>query len=80
MCISNSTTGLPFISTLELRQFNGSVYLTPYEEQFFLSVSARISFGAENEDPIRYDLCHSLTLRVKPSPILSKFDMDSSNV
>ncbi|KAJ9540289.1 hypothetical protein OSB04_026795 [Centaurea solstitialis] len=54
VCLSNSTTGLPFISTLELRQFNGSVYLTPFEDQFFLSVSARINFGAENEDPVRY--------------------------
>ncbi|KAI3520226.1 hypothetical protein L1887_09515 [Cichorium endivia] len=54
VCLSNSTTGLPFISTLELRQFNGSIYLTQFENQFFLSVSARINFGAENEDPIRY--------------------------
>ncbi|XP_024977328.1 probable LRR receptor-like serine/threonine-protein kinase At1g67720 [Cynara cardunculus var. scolymus] len=54
VCLSNSTTGLPFISTLELRQFNGSIYLTPFEDQFFLSVSARINFGAENEDPVRY--------------------------
>ncbi|XP_076921368.1 putative LRR receptor-like serine/threonine-protein kinase At1g67720 [Bidens hawaiensis] len=54
VCLSNSTTGLPFISTLELRQFNGSVYLTPFEDQFFLSVSARINFGADNEDPVRY--------------------------
>ncbi|KAI3793649.1 hypothetical protein L1987_36269 [Smallanthus sonchifolius] len=54
VCLSNSTTGLPFISTLELRQFNGSVYLTPFEDRFFLSVSARINFGADNEDPVRY--------------------------
>ncbi|KAK9061443.1 hypothetical protein SSX86_018624 [Deinandra increscens subsp. villosa] len=54
VCLSNSTTGLPFISTLELRQFNGSAYLTPFEDQFFLSVSARINFGADNEDPVRY--------------------------
>ncbi|KAI7751377.1 hypothetical protein M8C21_016925, partial [Ambrosia artemisiifolia] len=54
VCLSNSTTGLPFISTLELRQFNGSVYLTPFEDQFYLSVSARINFGADNEDPVRY--------------------------
>ncbi|KAI3683781.1 hypothetical protein L1987_84296 [Smallanthus sonchifolius] len=54
VCLSNATTGQPFISTLELRQFNGSVYLTPFENQFFLSVSARINFGAENEDPVRY--------------------------
>ncbi|XP_022006011.1 probable LRR receptor-like serine/threonine-protein kinase At1g67720 isoform X2 [Helianthus annuus] len=54
VCLSNSTTGQPFISTLELRQFNGSVYLTPFEDQFFLSVSARINFGADNDDPVRY--------------------------
>ncbi|KAD7479789.1 hypothetical protein E3N88_02925 [Mikania micrantha] len=53
VCLSNSTTGLPFISTLELRQFNGSVYLTPVENQFFLSVSVRINFGADDEDPVR---------------------------
>ncbi|KAJ0519221.1 putative protein kinase RLK-Pelle-LRR-I-1 family [Helianthus annuus] len=54
VCLSNATTGQPFISTLELRPFNGSIYLTPFENQFFLGVSARINFGAENEDPIRY--------------------------
>ncbi|KAL8193333.1 hypothetical protein R6Q57_026914 [Mikania cordata] len=54
VCLSNSTTGLPFISTLEIRQFNGSVYLTPVENQFFLSVSVRINFGADDEDPVRY--------------------------
>ncbi|EYU41639.1 hypothetical protein MIMGU_mgv1a0021481mg, partial [Erythranthe guttata] len=26
VCLSNATTGQPFISTLELRQFNGSIY------------------------------------------------------
>ncbi|KAI3762996.1 hypothetical protein L1987_53441 [Smallanthus sonchifolius] len=55
VCLSNSTTGLSFISTLELRQFNGSVYLTPFEDRFFLSVSARINFGADNEDPVRIE-------------------------
>ncbi|KAK1426088.1 hypothetical protein QVD17_14756 [Tagetes erecta] len=54
VCLSNATTGQPFISTLELRPFNGSIYLTPFENQFFLGVSARINFGAENEEPIRY--------------------------
>ncbi|KAL8214455.1 hypothetical protein R6Q57_003904 [Mikania cordata] len=54
VCLSNATTGQPFISTLELRPFNGSIYLTPFENQFFLGVSARINFGAENEDPVRY--------------------------
>ncbi|KAF8402771.1 hypothetical protein HHK36_010861 [Tetracentron sinense] len=54
VCLSNATTGQPFISTLELRQFNGSVYYTAYENQFFLSVSARINFGAESDVPVRY--------------------------
>ncbi|KAF2312022.1 hypothetical protein GH714_027776 [Hevea brasiliensis] len=54
VCLSNATTGQPFISTLELRQFNGSVYYTDYENQFYLSVSARINFGADSEDPVRY--------------------------
>ncbi|GLT89693.1 hypothetical protein SLE2022_076690 [Rubroshorea leprosula] len=54
VCLSNATTGQPFISTLELRQFNGSVYATLFEENFYLSVSARINFGADSEDPVRY--------------------------
>ncbi|KAL6998256.1 DNA helicase [Sarracenia purpurea var. burkii] len=54
VCLSNATTGQPFISTLELREFNGSVYLTQFESQYYLSVSARINFGADSEDPVRY--------------------------
>ncbi|KAI4318893.1 hypothetical protein MLD38_032550 [Melastoma candidum] len=54
VCLSNATTGKPFISTLELRQFNGSMYYTDFEEDFFLTVSARINFGAESEAPVRY--------------------------
>ncbi|XP_010922499.1 probable LRR receptor-like serine/threonine-protein kinase At1g67720 [Elaeis guineensis] len=54
VCLSNATTGQPFISTLELRQFNGSLYYTTYETQFFLSLSARINFGAESNDSVRY--------------------------
>ncbi|KAL8484059.1 hypothetical protein ACS0TY_026670 [Phlomoides rotata] len=54
ICLSNATTGQPFISTLELRQFNGSIYLNQFESQFFLSVSARINFGAESDAPVRY--------------------------
>ncbi|KAK6942860.1 Protein kinase domain [Dillenia turbinata] len=54
VCLSNATTGQPFISTLELRQFNGSIYYTEYEDQFYLSVSARINFGADSDAPIRY--------------------------
>lgn len=54
VCLSNASTGLPFISTLELRQFNGSIYYTDFEAQTFLRVSARINFGASNNDSIRY--------------------------
>ncbi|GMH10103.1 hypothetical protein Nepgr_011944 [Nepenthes gracilis] len=54
VCISNATTGQPFISTLELRQFNGSMYDTDFENQCYLSVSARINFGAPDETPVRY--------------------------
>lgn len=54
ICLSNATTGQPFISTLELRQFNGSLYYTAVETQFFLSLSARINFGAESNDSVRY--------------------------
>ncbi|KAL3358438.1 hypothetical protein AABB24_015519 [Solanum stoloniferum] len=54
VCLSNATTGLPFISTLELRHFNGSIYMTEFENDFFMSVSARINFGAQSDDPVRY--------------------------
>lgn len=54
VCLSGATTGRPFISTLELRQFNGSVYYTDFEKDFYLGVSARINFGADSEAPIRY--------------------------
>lgn len=53
VCLSNATTGQPFISTLELRQFNGSIYYTEFEDQFYLSVSARINFGADSKAPVR---------------------------
>ncbi|GLT72298.1 hypothetical protein SLA2020_442470 [Shorea laevis] len=54
VCLSNATTGQPFISTLELRQFNGSVYYTAVEAHYYLIVSARINFGADSEAPVRY--------------------------
>ncbi|XP_030493382.1 probable LRR receptor-like serine/threonine-protein kinase At1g67720 [Cannabis sativa] len=54
VCLSNATTGQPFISTLELRQFNGSAYYTDFEDNYYLSVSARINFGADSEAPVRY--------------------------
>ncbi|CAO2824234.1 unnamed protein product [Amaranthus hypochondriacus] len=54
VCLSNATTGQPFISTLELRQFNGSMYITDFENQYYMSLSARINFGADSADPVRY--------------------------
>ncbi|KMS97021.1 hypothetical protein BVRB_7g179680 [Beta vulgaris subsp. vulgaris] len=54
VCLSNATTGQPFISTLELRQFNGSMYIADFENQYYMSVSARINFGADSADPVRY--------------------------
>ncbi|XP_057534417.1 probable LRR receptor-like serine/threonine-protein kinase At1g67720 isoform X2 [Amaranthus tricolor] len=54
VCLSNAKTGQPFISTLELRQFNGSMYITDFENQYYMSVSARINFGADSADPVRY--------------------------
>lgn len=56
ICLSNATTGQPFISALELRQFNNSLYHTEFETQFFMSLSARINFGAETNDSVRYSL------------------------
>ncbi|KAF3772142.1 putative LRR receptor-like serine/threonine-protein kinase [Nymphaea thermarum] len=54
VCLSNASTGVPFISTLELRQFNYTMYSTDYEDQYFLSVSARINFGTDDTTPVRY--------------------------
>ncbi|XP_042049904.1 probable LRR receptor-like serine/threonine-protein kinase At1g67720 isoform X1 [Salvia splendens] len=54
VCLSKAKTGQPFISTLELRQFNGSIYFNLFESQYFLSMSARINFGAESDEPVRY--------------------------
>ncbi|TVU37069.1 hypothetical protein EJB05_19036 [Eragrostis curvula] len=54
VCVSNATTGQPFISTLELRQLNGSLYYTDYEAGAFLSLSARINFGAPTAAAVRF--------------------------
>lgn len=54
VCICCATTGFPFISTLELRPFNLSMYATDYEDKFFLKVAARVNFGASSKDAIRY--------------------------
>ncbi|XP_054806088.1 probable LRR receptor-like serine/threonine-protein kinase At1g67720 isoform X2 [Prosopis cineraria] len=54
VCMCCATTGSPFISTLELRPLNQSMYATDFEDDFFLKVAARINFGASSEDAIRY--------------------------
>ncbi|ONK57589.1 uncharacterized protein A4U43_C09F2040 [Asparagus officinalis] len=54
VCLCCASTGFPFISTLELRPLNDSMYMTDYEDNFFLKVAARINFGAMTINPIRY--------------------------
>ncbi|KAF8040720.1 hypothetical protein BT93_B2830 [Corymbia citriodora subsp. variegata] len=54
VCICCATTGAPFISTLELRPLNLSMYATNFEDDFFLEVAARVNFGALTPDPLRY--------------------------
>ncbi|XVF43824.1 hypothetical protein PTKIN_Ptkin02bG0071200 [Pterospermum kingtungense] len=54
VCICCATTGSPFISTLELRPLNLSMYATDYEDDFFLNVAARVNFGALTKDVVRY--------------------------
>ncbi|CAM8943424.1 unnamed protein product [Rhodiola kirilowii] len=54
VCLCCATTGSPFISTLELRPLNVSMYATDFEDNFFLKVAARVNFGALNNDVKRY--------------------------
>ncbi|CAI0426034.1 unnamed protein product [Linum tenue] len=54
VCICCASTGSPFISTLELRPFNLSMYATDFEGDFFLKVAARVNFGAPTKDAMRY--------------------------
>lgn len=53
VCLCCATTGSPFISTLELRPLNLSMYATDFEDSFFLKVAARVNFGAPTIDVIR---------------------------
>ncbi|KAJ8548323.1 hypothetical protein K7X08_030792 [Anisodus acutangulus] len=54
VCLCCTTTESPFISTLELRPLNLSMYATDYEDNFYLKVAARVDFGAQSNEPIRY--------------------------
>lgn len=54
VCLCCATTGSPFVSTLELRPLNLSMYATDFEDGFYLKVAARVNFGAPTKDPVRY--------------------------
>lgn len=53
VCLCCATTGSPFISTLEMRPLNLSMYATDYEDEFYLKVAERINFGAPSQDATR---------------------------
>lgn len=53
VCLCCATTGSPFISTLELRPLNLSMYATDFEDDFYLKVAARVNFGAASIEAIR---------------------------
>ncbi|KAH6798721.1 Leucine-rich repeat protein kinase family protein [Perilla frutescens var. frutescens] len=54
VCLCCATTGSPFISTLEMRPLNLSMYATDYEDDFYMKVAARVNFGAPSLEAIRY--------------------------
>ncbi|KAI3966310.1 hypothetical protein MKW92_042132 [Papaver armeniacum] len=54
VCLCCASTASPFISTLELRPLNLSMYTTDYEDDFFLNLAARVNFGAPTKDAVRY--------------------------
>ncbi|KAK4485722.1 hypothetical protein RD792_008368 [Penstemon davidsonii] len=54
VCLCCATTGSPFISTLEMRPLNLSMYATDYEDNFYLTVAQRVNFGAPTQEDIRY--------------------------
>ncbi|XP_073014805.1 probable LRR receptor-like serine/threonine-protein kinase At1g67720 isoform X1 [Primulina eburnea] len=54
VCLCCATTGSPFISTLEIRPLNLSMYATDYEEEFFMKLAQRVNFGAPSQESIRY--------------------------
>ncbi|XP_058195595.1 probable LRR receptor-like serine/threonine-protein kinase At1g67720 [Rhododendron vialii] len=54
VCLCCATTGSPFISTIELRSLNLSMYATDFEDGFYLKVAARVNFGAASKEAVRY--------------------------
>ncbi|KAL6569207.1 hypothetical protein OROHE_003488 [Orobanche hederae] len=54
VCLCCASTGSPFISTIEMRPLNLSIYATDYEDNFYLKVAERVNFGAPSQEAIRY--------------------------
>eukprot|EP00249_Psilotum_nudum_P006643 c19951_g1_i2 orf=321-1478(+) len=54
VCIIKGSVGVPFISTLELRQLQASMYAKSYDSTAYLKYGQRINFGASSTDFIRY--------------------------
>ncbi|GER47996.1 leucine-rich repeat protein kinase family protein [Striga asiatica] len=54
VCLCCASTGSPFISTLEMRPLNLSMYATDFEDRFYLKVAERVNFGAPTPEAIRY--------------------------
>jgi Malectin-like domain len=53
VCLFNASSGVPFISTIELRQFDGNMYYSKYEAKYFMFVSRRVNMGARSNASIR---------------------------
>jgi Malectin-like domain len=53
VCLFNASSGARFISTIELRQFNGDMYYSHDEALYFMFVSRRVNMGAPSTASIR---------------------------
>jgi Malectin-like domain len=53
VCLYNTSSGVRFISTIELRTFNGTMYSTSYERQYFMFMGGRVNFGTTSDASIR---------------------------
>ncbi|KAJ4802270.1 Leucine-rich repeat protein kinase family protein [Rhynchospora pubera] len=49
-----ASSSVRFISTIELRQFIGSMYYSEFERQYLMFMVARINFGALSNASVRY--------------------------
>jgi Malectin-like domain len=53
VCLFNASSGVRFISTIELRQFDARKYYSQDEALYFMFVSRRVNMGARNNASIR---------------------------